>query len=201
MGGVYRVFLFVENSTTNTIERERERESSSGTPSLTASIIRWFQGGNKKGGHGITNTYFFSHSIRVSRSGKVETVSISDGGSSSPPNWCFFGWLLALTQLLLHGALGLVLFWVIYYLDGFGWRDNPKLLFNYHPVLMVGGFVYLSGNGKLYTHTHKNLNTCVVQMGEGFQDWQNNNGPPSCFKIKTITWTFVAQTSGQQSSS
>ncbi|KZS11716.1 Cytochrome b ascorbate-dependent protein 3 [Daphnia magna] len=83
------------------------------------------------------------------KSGKVETVSISDGGSSSPPNWCFFGWLLALTQLLLHGALGLVLFWVIYYLDGFGWRDNPKLLFNYHPVLMVGGFVYLSGNALL----------------------------------------------------
>jgi hypothetical protein len=76
-------------------------------------------------------------------------VSISDGGSSNPPNWCFFGWLLALTQLLLHGALGLVLFWVIYYLGGFGWHDQPKLEFNYHPVLMIGGFVYLSGNGKL----------------------------------------------------
>ncbi|XP_057378375.1 transmembrane ascorbate-dependent reductase CYB561-like isoform X4 [Daphnia carinata] len=83
------------------------------------------------------------------KSGKVETVSISDAGSSSPPNWCFFGWLLGLTQLLLHGALGLVLFWVFQYLGGVGWRDQPKLLFNYHPVLMVGGFVYLSGNALL----------------------------------------------------
>ncbi|XP_046455678.1 plasma membrane ascorbate-dependent reductase CYBRD1-like isoform X1 [Daphnia pulex] len=83
------------------------------------------------------------------KSGKVETVSISEEGSSSPPNWCFFGWLLALTQLLLHGALGLVLFWVIYYLGGFGWQDQPKLEFNYHPVLMIGGFVYLSGNALL----------------------------------------------------
>lgn len=95
------------------------------------------------------------------RSGKVETVSISDGGSSNPPNWCFFGWLLALTQLLLHGALGLVLFWVIYYLGGFGWHDQPKLEFNYHPVLMIGGFVYLSGNGKLL-----NTKIQIMQRGE-----------------------------------
>lgn len=62
-------------------------------------------------------------------------------------NWCIFGWLLGLAQLLLHGAVGLVLFWVVYYRDGFGWRDQPKLEFNYHPVLMITGFVYLSGNG------------------------------------------------------
>lgn len=107
-----------------------------------------------------TRTYFFVFFVEFPfRSGKVETVSISDGGSSSPPNWCFFGWLLALTQLLLHGALGLVLFWVIYYLGGFGWHDQPKLEFNYHPVLMIGGFVYLSGNGKLpNTLKEKDLN-------------------------------------------
>lgn len=113
----------------------------------------------------LFSQYFFSHSIRVSRSGKVETVSISDGGSSSPPNWCFFGWLLALTQLLLHGALGLVLFWVIYYLDGFGWRDNPKLLFNYHPVLMVGGFVYLSFVWLLSSHLQETLSYGVPHSG------------------------------------
>lgn len=85
--------------------------------------------------------------ITIYRTGKVEAGG--SGGSSSSANWCFFGLLLGLTQLLLHGALGLVLFWVIYYLGGFGWRDQPSLEFNYHPVLMIGGFVYLCGNGKI----------------------------------------------------
>ena len=65
-------------------------------------------------------------------------------------NWCIFGWLLGLAQLLLHGALGLVLFWVCYYRGGFAWRDQPKLEFNYHPVLMISGFIYLAGNGTLF---------------------------------------------------
>jgi hypothetical protein len=67
-------------------------------------------------------------------------------------NWCIFGLLLGLAQLLLHGALGLVLFWVVYYRGGFGWRETPQLEFNYHPVLMIAGFIYLVGNGELSIH-------------------------------------------------
>ena len=81
------------------------------------------------------------------RSGKMESTTVSTSTSAGPANWCVFGWLLGLAQLLLHGALGLVLFWVVYYRQGFGWRDEPKLEFNYHPVLMIGGFIYLVGNG------------------------------------------------------
>ena len=138
-----------------------------------------------KGGHGKQQqTYLFFHiHLGIFRSSKVETVSISDGGSSKPPNWCFFGWLLALTQLLLHGALGLVLFWVIYYLGGFGWHDQPKLEFNYHPVLMIGGFVYLSGNGKL-------LNT-KIRLRKGVKTTQWN----STFEFKKRkTMNFVSKT-------
>lgn len=100
--------------------------------------------------HPSLNYYFFKLELCRHRTGKMETVVSAAESSSSPPNWCFFGWLLGLTQLLLHGALGLVLFWVIYYLGGFGWQDQPKLEFNYHPVLMIGGFVYLCGNGKSF---------------------------------------------------
>lgn len=75
------------------------------------------------------------------------TPKVEGGSSSSPGNWCIFGLLLGLAQLLLHGALGLVLFWVFQYRGGFGWRENPQLEFNYHPVLMIGGFIYLLGNG------------------------------------------------------
>lgn len=80
------------------------------------------------------------------RSSKVDAAPGSAGPGQA--NWLVFGWLLGLAQLLLHGSLGLVLFWVLYYRGGFGWRDEPKLEFNYHPVLMIGGFVYLAGNGE-----------------------------------------------------
>jgi len=85
----------------------------------------------------------------ANRSGKMESTTVSSSSTAGPANWCVFGWLLGLAQLLLHGALGLVLFWVVYYRQGFGWRDQPKLEFNYHPVLMIGGFVYLVGNAML----------------------------------------------------
>jgi len=39
----------------------------------------------------------------------VDRPSKVDSGMASA-NWCIFGWLLGLAQLLLHGALGLVLF-------------------------------------------------------------------------------------------
>lgn len=77
------------------------------------------------------------------------TPKVEGGSASSPGNWCIFGLLLGLAQLLLHGALGLVLFWVFQYRGGFGWRENPQLEFNYHPVLMIGGFIYLLGNAML----------------------------------------------------
>lgn len=50
-----------------------------------------------------------------------------------------------IASVLLIGATALTLFWVIYYRDGFAWTDNPKIQFNLHPVLMVTGFITLSG--------------------------------------------------------
>lgn len=69
-------------------------------------------------------------------------------------NWCIFGWLLGLAQFLLHGALGLVSFWVLYYRGGFQWQSVPSLEFNYHPVLMIAGFVFLGGNALLSYRTY-----------------------------------------------
>ena len=35
------------------------------------------------------------------------------------------------------------------YRHGFTWRDNPKLEFNWHPLLMTIGLIFLYGNGKI----------------------------------------------------
>jgi len=70
-------------------------------------------------------------------------------------NWCIFGCLLGLAQLLLHGAMGLVLFWVLHYRSGFGWKDEPGKEFNYHPVLMIAGFIYLGGQALLSYRSYR----------------------------------------------
>jgi hypothetical protein len=70
---------------------------------------------------------------------------------------CCFGFLVFIAQILLHGVLGLVLFWVINFhsKEGkpwpFSWRDDPELEFNLHPVLMIAGFIYFMGQGTWHT--------------------------------------------------
>jgi cytochrome b-561 len=45
-------------------------------------------------------------------------------------------------------SLAFVLTWIAKYLGGFGWSD-PNLRFNWHPLCMILGMVFLYGNGIL----------------------------------------------------
>lgn len=60
-------------------------------------------------------------------------------------NWLEYTMVIVLATILLLGSLGLTLFWVIQYHDGFAWQENPEKQFNFHPVLMVAGFITFSG--------------------------------------------------------
>lgn len=60
-------------------------------------------------------------------------------------SWCEYILTVITASVLLIGATALTLFWVIYYRDGFAWREKPEIQFNLHPVLMVAGFITLSG--------------------------------------------------------
>lgn len=62
---------------------------------------------------------------------------------------CGFGFLFFLAQVFLFGSLGLVLFWVFQYRGQIAWQDDISKEFNLHPVLMVGGFVFLLGQAIL----------------------------------------------------
>ena len=84
--------------------------------------------------------YFFRHR-------KSEDDEMS-GGSR-----CCFGFMVFIAQILLHGVVGLVLFWVIQYHGKpdkawpFSWKTDPILEFNLHPFLMIMGFIYFMGQG------------------------------------------------------
>ena len=78
---------------------------------------------------------------------------------------CCFGLLFLTTQVLLHGVISLILYWVIQFRwkDGqgtpFAWRGTGRVdlekQWNLHPVLMVTGFIYCMGQGIL-THSMAN---------------------------------------------
>lgn len=65
-------------------------------------------------------------------------------------SWFEYTLVVVLASILLLGSLGLTLFWVIQYRDGFAWREDPKKQFNLHPVLMVAGFITFSGFCKYF---------------------------------------------------
>lgn len=58
-----------------------------------------------------------------------------------------FSPLLGITEAF--GALLIisVTVWTNYYRNGFSWKFNPQLEFNWHPLLMIIGLVFLYANG------------------------------------------------------
>ena len=72
---------------------------------------------------------------------------------------CCFGFLMTLAQILLHGALGLVLYWVFRFHRKddqtwpFSWKEDPKAEFWIHPVLMIAGFIYFMGQCEFCVYT------------------------------------------------
>lgn len=61
--------------------------------------------------------------------------------------------LLSLTEGCGVLLVILVLVWTTHYRNGFSWRSNPQLEFNWHPLLMVIGLVFLYANGTVYLST------------------------------------------------
>lgn len=67
--------------------------------------------------------------------------------------------MVFIAQILLHGVVGLVLFWVIQYHSKpekawpFSWKTDPDLEFNLHPFLMIMGFIYFTGQAMLMYRT------------------------------------------------
>jgi len=61
------------------------------------------------------------------------------------------GFTLSFSLAEICGALAVILTvaWVGHFRGGFAWQENPAVQFNWHPVLMVTGLIYLYANSAL----------------------------------------------------
>lgn len=65
--------------------------------------------------------------------------------------------LLIITQVIGLIAVVLVAVWTVHYKGGFAWRSDPGLEFNWHPLLMTVGMVFLFANSILIYRSLRNL--------------------------------------------
>lgn len=85
--------------------------------------------------------------------GKVIVTRTSEKNEFTGCTACCYSLLALACQILLWGAVGLVIFWVYQYHNGFAWHEDPQREFNLHPVLMISGFIFLMGQAMLVYRT------------------------------------------------
>lgn len=75
--------------------------------------------------------------------------------------------LTILMEVLGATLIILVAVWCGVYRGGFAWRSDPKLEFNWHPLLMTIGFVFLYANGILIYRTQRNARKRRLKLFHG----------------------------------
>jgi tellurite resistance protein TehA-like permease len=59
-------------------------------------------------------------------------------------SWCEYIFVVVVASILLLASIVLTVFWIIYYKSGYSLEDKSKL-WNFHPTLMIAGYITLSG--------------------------------------------------------
>lgn len=78
-----------------------------------------------------------------------------------------FKFLVILTEAVGILLIVLMIIWNYNYRGGFSWSSEPALQFNWHPLLMTIGMVFLYANGMLIYRTQRNVNKRRLKLFHG----------------------------------
>ncbi|XP_064613666.1 transmembrane ascorbate-dependent reductase CYB561-like [Liolophura sinensis] len=82
-------------------------------------------------------------------------------------NLRWFTWLVLLAQLLGLTAVILVAVWMGHFRSGFAWQENPAIEFNYHPLFMIIGMIFLYADAMLVYRVFRNDRKIYVKILHG----------------------------------
>ncbi|ELU10148.1 hypothetical protein CAPTEDRAFT_167574 [Capitella teleta] len=77
--------------------------------------------------------------------------------------WTFKIWVLA-SQAIGLAAVVLTAVWMGHYHGGFAWQENPAVQFNYHPLFMVIGLVFLYSNSIISYRVFRHQNKVYIKL-------------------------------------
>ncbi|XP_013391599.1 putative cytochrome b561 [Lingula anatina] len=79
-------------------------------------------------------------------------------------SFIYFWLIFALSQALGVAFVVMLGVWLYKYQKGFAWTENPQVEFNYHPLFMVIGLVFLYGEGILVYRVFRNQRKIYIKV-------------------------------------
>lgn len=103
-----------------------------------------------------------------------------DRSSVSSSELRYFNWLVVMAQLFGVVAVVITAVWMGHYRGGFAWQSDPDHEFNYHPLFMIIGMVFLYADGK-----GRLLDLCF------YFSFHTQTSYLQKFKFKTLSTVFM----------
>lgn len=87
-----------------------------------------------------------------------------DGNQASSTDMKYFNWLVLIVQVFGVVSVVITAVWMGHYRGGFAWQEDPAHQFNYHPLFMVIGMIFLYGDGILAYRVFRNDRKVLVKV-------------------------------------
>ncbi|XP_017771986.1 PREDICTED: cytochrome b561 isoform X2 [Nicrophorus vespilloides] len=112
--------------------------------------------------------------------------------------------LYTFTSLVGCSLIVLIVVWCVEFRGGFAWKSNPKLQFNWHPLMMTIGLIFMFSQAMLIYRTGRGVTKRSLKILHGFIhlgafvcsvfglvavfDFHNNSVPPKANLYTLHSW-------------